>query len=216
MTAESWVTLDLCGGYTTRLSGGSQVDVVCGSVRLRVRQGQAEVVLAGGVTLVQFPAGSEGRVEAIADVTTVYNTGTLPLSISVDGVTRSLSGGASTPTRAWRFVGFTQPVDALPTLNQVTAGQAVPLRWRVVDSEGAPVTTLASATVSIAPLACELRRSVDALEETVPNSSGLKNLGNGYYQLNWNSLATYADSCRRLRLDIGDGVTHDADFRFAR
>ena len=34
------------------------------------------------------------------------------------------------------------------------------------------------------------------------------------YQLNWKTPKTYAGSCRTLRMDLGDGVQHTAEFRF--
>jgi hypothetical protein len=49
----------------------------------------------------------------------------------------------------------------------------------------------------------------------VAGSSGLLNLGNGYYQLNWKSPATYAGSCKTLHLNLG-GVAHDALFQFTK
>jgi hypothetical protein len=214
-SSDLWAVLDLCGGFMVQVSGGSHVDVDCGSVRLQVGQGEVEIVL-DGVTVIRFPEDSDGRVSSSAGATTVENLGTVPLTISVDGVSRSLAGGASTPVQAWRFVGFTQPVDPLPTLNQVKAGQAVPLRWRLLDSSGAPVTSLSSASVSVTPLACESHSAVDALEESAAEASSLKHLGDGQYQLNWKTSTTYAGSCLRLRLDVGDGVTHDADFTFGR
>ena len=46
------------------------------------------------------------------------------------------------------------------------------------------------------------------------DSSALKNLGDGNYQLNWKTPKTYANSCRTIALDIGDGVQHKALFKF--
>ena len=47
-------------------------------------------------------------------------------------------------------------------------------------------------------------------------ASGLQNLGDGNYQLNWKSPTSYAGSCKRLRLDLGDGSSHTADFKFTK
>jgi hypothetical protein len=62
----------------------------------------------------------------------------------------------------------------------------------------------------------------DAVEEYAAGASGLQNLGNGAYQLNWATSKGFADSCRRLRLDLGeqnpDGTPfyRTADFQFIR
>ena len=85
-----------------------------------------------------------------------------------------------------------------------------------VRPDGSPYTGLTSASMTVSSLACGTGSTPDQLEEVAPGGSGLQNLGNGYYQLNWKSPKTYADSCKVLRLDLGEGVTRDAYFKFAK
>ena len=139
-----------------------------------------------------------------------------PVTITVDGVSSTVGVGGSSAVAAWDFVGFTQPIDAIPTLNRAKAGQAIPVKWRILDSAGHPVTNLTSARLVAVNLACNSNATVDQIEETVATESGLKSLGNGNYQINWKSPTSYANSCKTLRLDIGDGVTHDARFQFTK
>jgi hypothetical protein len=110
-------------------------------------------------------------------------------------------------------VGFDQPVDNNGVLNALSAGQTVPLKWRVLNAANQPVTTLTTATVTAQSLTCATTAPVDAIEEFAADASALKNLGNGYYQLNWKTPKTYAASCKAALLDIGDGVTHKALFK---
>jgi hypothetical protein len=42
--------------------------------------------------------------------------------------------------------------------------------------------------------------------EQAAGNSGLQNLGDGYYQYNWKSPASYAKSCKTLQLDLGEGT----------
>jgi adhesin/invasin len=119
------------------------------------------------------------------------------------------------------FAGFLAPVDNLdangnPVLNVVKAGQAIPLKWRLTDATGAPVTTLASAQITATGITCTAGATTDQLEELAAGASGLQNLGDGNYQLNWKSPTSYANSCKRLRLDLGDGSSHTADFKFTK
>jgi hypothetical protein len=109
-----------------------------------------------------------------------------------------------------------QPVDNNGVLNKVKAGHAIPLKWRVLNSDGTPVTDLASAAVTVKSLSCSLGTSVDQIEETVAGGSALQNLGNGYYQLNWKTPVSYANSCKTMQLDVKDGVKHDALFQFTK
>ncbi len=91
----------------------------------------------------------------------------------------------------------------------------IPIKWRLVDSAGTPITNLSTAGVTVATMSCALGTTTDQLEEVAAGSSGLQNLGSGFYQLNWKSPSTYAGSCKTLRLLIG-GVTHEALFQFTK
>jgi len=122
------------------------------------------------------------------------------------------------------FRGFGIPVDS-DTRNVAKAGRAIPLKWQVFNEVVAPVTDLDPATVEISSVAfnCEASGSgTDAIEEYATGQSGLQNLGDGVYQLNWATSKNYAGTCRRLRLDVGernpDGSVfyRTADFQFTR
>jgi len=114
------------------------------------------------------------------------------------------------------FVGFSSPVDNPDWVNKVKAGQAIPLKWRLLDANNDPVTNLSSASISVAGFSCSLGETVDLLEEVAAGASGLQNLGDGYYQLNWKSPTSYAKSCKTLKLNIGEGSTRNANFQFTK
>jgi len=82
------------------------------------------------------------------------------------------------------FSGFSQPVDNTSP-NKAKAGQTIPLKWRLTDAHGAPVTTLAGVQLSVASLSCSFGSTPDAVEEYALGSSSLQNLGDGLYQFNW-------------------------------
>ena len=216
---EVQAELLLCG-FTVLLDPGTFALITCGSVKVDVSTGGASIVLGGGLTVVGIPAGAVARVTESDDGSfTVENLGSVDgtdVTVTVDGTTSPVGTGQSTSVETWDFVGFASPIDAAPTLNRVKAGQAVPLRWRLLDASGAPVVDLAPVRLFSTSLDCGAGAAIDPVEEVAAGGSGLLNLGNGYYLLNWKSLASYADSCRNLHLDIGDGVSHDAYFRFTR
>jgi len=138
------------------------------------------------------------------------------VTLTVDGVARTITTGETVPGASWDFVGFTAPVDNGGVFNVVNAGRTVPLRWRLLHADGSPMTTLGSAKVTATNLSCLSGAPTDDLEQTTTEASGLKNLGNGYYQFNWATPKDFANSCRALRLDVGDGVVHEALFKFTR
>ncbi len=117
---------------------------------------------------------------------------------------------------AFQFTGFTAPVDNPPVMNVARAGQVIPLKWRLTDASGNPVLTLTDVTVSATSLSCDTATSGDSIEEFAGGNSGLQNLSDGYYQWNWKTPASYANSCKTLSLDMGEGAgsEHTALFQF--
>jgi len=59
------------------------------------------------------------------------------------------------------------------------------------------------------------------VELYVSGTSGFQNLGDGYYQFKWKTLASWAKTCRDLRLDLAEGsatvvTLHEASSRFTK
>ncbi|HEX2992637.1 MAG TPA: PxKF domain-containing protein [Anaerolineales bacterium] len=114
------------------------------------------------------------------------------------------------------FTGFLTPVDNLPVLNIARAGQVIPLKWRLTDVSGNPIPGLTDATVTAASWSCEDGDGGDSIEAYAGSSSGLQYLGDGYYQWNWKTSRSYANSCKLVSLDLGEGAGngHTALFQF--
>lgn len=137
--------------------------------------------------------------------------------------------GVDTPFLLWEYTsspcdgefavtGFFQPVDMDGIENVATAGRVVPLKWRVLDGDGLPVSDPASFTsMTSATYTCPSARLVtqDAVERYV-SKSGLRYLGDGYWQFNWATPKSYVGQCRTVTLTLSDGTTIAADFRFQR
>jgi hypothetical protein len=91
-------------------------------------------------------------------------------------------------------------------MNVSKAGQSIPLKWRLTDAQGHPVLDLHTATVTVSGINCSLGSTDDLVEEVAPGGSGLTNLGDGYYQINWKTPSSYAGSCKSLNLNLGEGA----------
>lgn len=119
-------------------------------------------------------------------------------------------------TATFVFTGFFPPVENNGVLNVARAGQTIPLKWRITAADGSPVSNLTDVTVTAVSLACSVGTTTDLTDEYAAGASGLQNLGDGYYQWNWKSPASYANSCKTLLVDIGEGpgFEHTADFQF--
>ena len=139
-------------------------------------------------------------------------------SVGEKSVVDTVSDNAGNQTTAgcsyrveYDFSGFRTPVANPPSTNTVKAGQTVPLMWRLTDASGDPVTNLNAARVTAVTLPCSAGETIDrSVEQTQP----LQNLGNGDYRLNWQTPHAYANSCKTMRLDLGEGAFRTALFRF--
>jgi hypothetical protein len=115
----------------------------------------------------------------------------------------------------YAFQGFFTPVDNLPTVNEATAGQTIPIKWRISNFYGVGVSDSASfVSVTSGSITCDASAPRDAIE-TYSGGSGLQYLGDGDWQLNWKTPKSYAGQCRTARLNLADGRTgREAEFRF--
>jgi uncharacterized repeat protein (TIGR01451 family) len=106
----------------------------------------------------------------------------------------------------YNFEGLFAPVDRPNTMNVSKAGQAIPLKWRLTDYQGAPILDFSPAALGVAVtgLQCTVSTTLDQIEEYAGNS-GLQNLGDGYYQFNWKTPSSYANSCKAIGLNLGEG-----------
>jgi Bacterial Ig-like domain len=106
---------------------------------------------------------------------------------------------------AYNFSGFFAPVDRPNTMNVSKVGQAIPLKWRLTDANGQPVANVTSVQVKAVTFSCSLGSTTDMVEEYATGSTGLQNLGDGYYQFNWKTPQDYLNSCKSIALVFGAG-----------
>ncbi|WP_411725854.1 PxKF domain-containing protein [Methyloglobulus sp.] len=195
-------------GFPVLLSPDSTTVITCGSIEVNVSQGGLVVVQLNDTVTVNLGTG------AIAKITQVENG---PFYVENNGdnqaVTVTQNGNTTIVNPGPPYVvghlvtGYFQPVDMNGIFNVVKAGSAVPLKWRITEvPAGTPVTDLASVKLKVQDVNCNLGFTTDQLEEVASGGSGLKNLGGGNYQFNWKTPKSYANSCKKLLLDLGGGL----------
>ena len=117
----------------------------------------------------------------------------------------------------YQFSGFLGPIEN-GGVNTAKAGQAVPVKWRIVDANGVPVSDPASfVDLSSYPISCTdfQGNPQGAVEEVASGSSDLQYLGDGYWQFNWKTPKRYADTCRAMIVEFGSGeLSPAATFKF--
>jgi hypothetical protein len=120
-------------------------------------------------------------------------------------------------TFAYIFYGFFKPVDNPSIVNKAKAGQAIPVKWRITDTNGVPISDPASfMSLTSYPIDCESLAGdpTDAVKEYTAGSSGVQYLGDGNWQFNWKTPKTYTGQCRTMVLTLADSSTHTAYFSF--
>jgi|GEM_PF-3441907 CSLREA domain-containing protein len=113
------------------------------------------------------------------------------------------------------FAGFFAPVDNGGVLNQVKAGQAVPVKFSLGGDKG--LSIFLPGSPSSVGVACGTAH-VDPVEQTVTaGSSALTyDAASGRYQYVWKSDKAWAGTCRQLVMAFADGSTATALFSFVK
>jgi hypothetical protein len=113
----------------------------------------------------------------------------------------------------FNFSGFVAPMRASPTLNLVTRGSLVPVRWRLPDGHGGFVSNPASfVSATVATFSCT--GSVVALNDTATGAAGLSfNAATGTFTYNWTTDAGWT-GCRKLTIKLKDNSTRELRFKF--
>ena len=116
----------------------------------------------------------------------------------------------------YTWSGFFQPVDNLPTLNKVKAGQAIPVKFSLGADYGLGI--LAANSPSSIRITCPGGVPVDAIEETVTaTNSGLSyDAAANQYIYVWKSDKAWAGTCRQFNLVLADGTSKAAGFSFTK
>jgi hypothetical protein len=149
-----------------------------------------------------------------------YFNGTIPLSpsltLSDDYYESSSQLGLSLELTIFPFTGFFAPVDNPPTLNQMNAGRAVPLKFSLGGNQG--LSIFAPDYPKSQTIQCSAQSPVDGVEQTVTAGSSSLSYDpvTGIYTYTWKTDRSWANSCRQIILKFIDGQIYTANFRFIR
>lgn len=147
---------------------------------------------------------------------------------SVRCVATDMAGNQASATAKYtviyQFKGFYPPVDNPPAVNIVVAGQAIPVKWRLTDANGSPVAgPLPVFKVTVESYACSCTPTSGKFTSCAPTGEKvtldvkIEPTGeSGVYHFVWKTPKTYADTCQRLVIDLGEGAgfEHAALFQF--
>jgi hypothetical protein len=113
----------------------------------------------------------------------------------------------------YTFTGFFAPINNLPVVNAVRAGQTVPVKFSLSGNFGLDV--LQGGIATSVGIGCS-SGVLDPVEVTITNPGASQfsyDPVSDVYQFNWKTERQWAGSCRRLLVRLDDGTVQSADFR---
>ncbi len=120
----------------------------------------------------------------------------------------------------YAFNGFFQPVDNLPDLNKVKAGQGIPVKFNLSGDQG--LSIFEEYYPKSIKINCNSSEDIDTIETTLAaGHSSLSydptvNAPIGQYTYVWKTDKSWAHTCRRLDVKLIDGETYSANFQFTK
>jgi hypothetical protein len=109
--------------------------------------------------------------------------------------------------------GFLQPVDNMPVLNEVKAGQTVPLKFSLGGFQGMAIIAPGYPATSV--VGCNASQPTSTIEETstTGNTVLTYDAATGRYQYNWKTRKEDSGKCQILTIQLIDGTVLMAKFR---
>ena len=137
-------------------------------------------------------------------------TYTVKVQVTDDGGLTAVD--SATINVIYNFAGFFQPVDNLPTLNSVKAGQAIPVKFGLGGNKG--LSIFAAGYPQSVRIACDTGEVLGTPEATSNPGGSSMSYGGGQYNYVWKTEKSWAGTCRQLAVKLIDGTFHYANFKF--
>jgi uncharacterized repeat protein (TIGR01451 family) len=142
----------------------------------------------------------------------VFQVGTTSVTATATDAHSNSASCTFTVTVLYDFTGFFSPVGNLPTLNQVNAGRAIPVKFSLSGNKGLSIL-LAGYPLS-QQIACDSGAPVSDVVETVTAGNSSLGYSPDQYSYIWKTESSWAGTCRQLVIKLNDGTTHSANFKF--
>ena len=153
-------------------------------------------------------------VEADPPSGSAFPVGTTTVNVTGSDASGNTATGSFTVTVLYNFAGFFQPVDNLPVVNMVSAGQSVPIKFSLSGNKG--LNIFAAGYPASQQIACVGGLPVSSVEETVTagSSSLTYDATSDRYIYVWKTEKSWRGTCRQLIVKLHDGSLHIANFQF--
>ncbi|HLF96513.1 MAG TPA: PxKF domain-containing protein [Methylococcaceae bacterium] len=158
-------------------------------------------------------SGVSGAVICIPASGAAFVVGLTTVTCTVQDNAGNSSAASFQVTVIYKFTGFFQPVDNLPTLNSVKAGSSIPVKFNLGGNQGLNIFTAGypvSQSIACSP------GSTNDIEETVAavSNSLAYDPSTDQYSYVWKTSAAWSGTCRQLVVKLNDGTEYKANFKF--
>ncbi|MBO0860291.1 MAG: PxKF domain-containing protein [Chloracidobacterium sp.] len=142
---------------------------------------------------------------------TVFPVGPTTITVTATDAANNQAICSFTVTVRYNFSGFFSPVDNPPTLNEVNAGRAIPVKFSLSGYKGLNIFTAVSQQI-----ACSDGAASGDIEQTVTaGGSGLSyDTESDTYTYVWKTEESWAGTCRQLIVRLNDGSERVVFFHF--
>jgi len=112
------------------------------------------------------------------------------------------------------FRGFLGQVDNQPVLNIAIAGKVIPVKFSLVGNKGLDIFAAGSPTVE--KVFCPITATKNVVEKyvTLATPALSYNAAKDKYKFTWQTEAAWAGTCQLFTIELNDGTTHTALFKF--
>lgn len=165
--------------------------------------------------------GNECTDDACSEPTGCYHTNnSAPCDDSDECTAPDVCGGGMclSGDPVYGFEGFFAPIENLPVVNVGQAGRTFPVKWRLPLCAGDYVRRLDVVThnpLRYRQVACDGSSAEDPVVGETAGNSGLRyDLDEEHYVFTWKTDKAFAGKCYELLLELDDGSTQIARFKF--
>ncbi len=173
-------------------------------------------VILGGTATASANAtdGGSGIASESCGTLDTGSVGVKTVTCSATDLAGNTASAMTTYSVMYNFFGFFQPVDNAPTINQVTAGRAIPVKFSLSGYQG--MNIFAPGYPTSQSVNCATGVTVDDIETTVTAGSSSLNYDatSGQYNYVWKTEKSWAGTCRQLNVKLADGSVRTALFKF--
>lgn len=112
------------------------------------------------------------------------------------------------------FKGFLGQVDNQPVLNIAIAGNVIPVKFSLKGNKGLDI--FAAGTPTVEKVYCPITATKNVVEKYVTVTDPLLsyNATKDKYKFTWQTDAAWAGTCQLFTIELNDGTTHTALFKF--